>query len=186
MPSQVSKSVAFDIEVHSTNRQTAISLDDNQQPKPPRKNPPTPLPTAPGYPEPSKPHEEKIFNTEEAKELSKIAAAALDALKTSEKKQLKEDLAAARNELEIAKNGIHNLRHQIATHEAASDTAQRALEDVKKRKEAIAGELSKALWRNHDWENQLRDKDEMVEKVRRELARVKEEKAEMEKLLGSK
>ena len=105
-----------------------------------------------------------------------MATAALQTLKTSEKKQLKHDLAATRKELELSKNDNRNLSWRVEIYRNASEIADRALEDMTKRLDSAEAELKASFWTNDKLKDMLRTANEKVEKVRCELAIVREEK----------
>ena len=110
-----------------------------------------------------------------------MATAALQTLKTSEKKQLKHDLAAAQREVELSKNEKRNLCWRVQMYMNASEIANRELEDTKKLLITAEAELKATLWSNDKLKDMLGTADEKLEKVQCELAIVREEKSEMEK-----
>ena len=116
--------------------------------------------------------------------MAKMATAALQTPKTSEKKQLKHDLAAAQKELELSKNENRNLRWRMEMYMNASEIADRALEDATKRLNDAEAELKEIFRSNDELIDMLRIANETVEKVQCEIATIGEEKSEMENATG--
>ena len=182
--------MALNPKAYSNSRSTAVSFDKNQQPKSILKTPSTSFPTALGsrdrehspFPKPSMQPEEKTFTTEQANELSEMATAALQTLETSEKKQLKHDLAASQRELELSKNDNRNLSWRMEMYRDSCEIADRDLEDMKKRVDSAEAELKATRRTNDKLKDMLRISNEKVEKVQCELAIVREEKVRDEEI----
>ena len=123
---------------------TAVSFNEDEKPKSILKTRTTPFPIAPESPDaansPSperfKQSEDEEFDTEEVDAMRQVAAAALEAAKRAEKKQLKEDLAACQRALALTQNDLENANLGVKTYMQASDRAKCALENANKRTKA--------------------------------------------------
>ena len=127
--------------------------------------------------------------------LSKIAAAAIETAKKDYKKRLEQDLAAAQQELAFTKNDLESVRdgEKILTRTLMQtrEKAARALADANKCTQTAHAEVKEARLENGRLENklktlegQLKRADGQVEELQRELAVLKEEKANFENLLA--
>ena len=173
-------------QMYSDSSQIAISFSEHHQPKSILKTRSTPFPTAPGdpvreaapSPAPLKQPEDEEVDTEESNVMKKLAA--LQAVKRAEKEQLKQDLAAVQEELELTRKDLENVRFREKITMQARQRAVLALKDANKRMEAGQAELEGVLLTNGKLETKLGIADEQVEKLERELAIVRRKQSEME------
>ncbi len=122
----------------------------------------------------------------EAERMSMLAAAAAKMVKTAKKEEQRQEMAATQKELALTKNDLENIQICVRDYVQARDKATRAFEDANRRAEAARTELQEALSANGKLESKLRTVEGQVEKLEHELAIVREEKSEMEKLLHPK
>ena len=120
--------------------------------------------------------------------MSKLAAAAMHMVEDTPQEGLKQDLAAAQKELASTKKDLENVRFYEKVL-----LQSRELLDAIKRAETAQPKLQEALLANGRLENKFRtvegrvkSSDEQVGKLQREVAVLKEENAEMKKLLRLK
>ena len=173
-------------QMYSHSSPIAISFSEHHQPISILKTRSTPFPTAPGDPvregapppEAVKQPEDEEVDTEESNVMRKLAA--LQAVKRAKKGQLKQDLAAVQEELELTRKDLENVRFREKITMQARHRAVLALEDVNKRMEASQAGLKEVLLANGELETKLGIADEQVEKLERELAIVRRKKSEME------
>lgn len=125
--------------------------------------------------------------------MSKLAVAALKLAKKVQKERLEQDCATAQKELALTKNDLENVRFYEKILLQSRDKAANALADANKRTETAQAEVREALLANSRLDNKyktlegrLKRADAQVEKLQRELTIAREEKEEMEKLLGKK
>ncbi|CAD6566323.1 MAG: hypothetical protein ASARMPREDX12_008181 [Alectoria sarmentosa] len=184
-----------------TDSKLAVTFGEYQKPKSILKTSSTSLPTAPGSPdtassssqEPSEQPEEEEFDTEEADDMSKLAAAAIQMAEDAHTERLEQDLAAIQKELAFTKSDLEDVRFYEKILLQSRDKAACALADANKRSKAADAEVKEALLANGKLENkcrtlegQLNRANEQVEELQRELVLVREEKAKTEKLLVKK
>ncbi|KAL9076175.1 MAG: hypothetical protein Q9161_001222 [Pseudevernia consocians] len=178
----------------------AVSFNEYSKPKSILQTRSAPFPTTPESPDAiQSPSSESFiepegdeFDTEAANMMRKLAAAAMqlveDAPKGRLEQRLEQDLKAAQRELASTKMDLENVRFYEKMLLQVRDLA-----DANERAKTAHAELQEALLANGRLENKFRtlegrskSADEEVEKLQRQVITLREEKAEMEKLLRQK
>ncbi len=120
--------------------------------------------------------------------MSKLAAAAMHMIEDVPQERLKQDLAAAQKELASTKRDLENVRYYEKVL-----LQSRELSDAVKRADTTQAKLQEALLANGRLENRfrtvegrLKSSDEQAKKLELEVGALKEENAQMKKLLGQK
>ena len=149
----------------------------------------TPLTTIPESPEasgssslePSWEPEGEVDGAEEADTVTELAAAAVNMAEKAQKERVEKDLAASLEKHQSTETDLGN--YQIYK-EALLES--RDLSDARERAESAPAEVKEISLANETLEDKLKRLEQQVEDLQQKLAVVREEKAEMEKLVREK
>lgn len=149
----------------------------------------TPLPTIPelsetsesSFPDPSSDPEQKIDGAEEVNAMRELAAAAVHMAEQAQEKRMENDLSAS---LQKHRSTETDLKNYQMYKEALMEF--RDLARVRERPESAPAEVKEIPLAKETLESKLKRLEQRVEDLQQELAVVREEKAEMEKLLHEK
>lgn len=123
------------------------------------------------------------MDREKGHTLPTLAATAIKIVEDARTEQLKPGLVAAHKESAFENDNIY--KEVLLEAKELTETRNRAETALKDLKEALLAN-DRSENKVETLETQLKKSEEQVENLQRELAAIKEEKAEMEKILGEK